>query len=50
MELSAGLLRAKGTLDIDPNGGLSGRIDAELRTLRGTLYIGGKLADPQLRR
>ena len=50
MELSAGLLKAKGTLDIEPNGGLSGRIDADLRTLRGTMYIGGKLADPQLRR
>lgn len=50
MELSAGLLRATGTLDIEPSGGLSGRINAELRTLRGTMYIGGKLADPQLRR
>ena len=51
LELTAGLLKANGgTLDIDANGGLSGRVNAELRTLRGTLYIGGKLTDPQLRR
>ncbi len=50
MRLSAGLLKANGTLDIEPAGGLSGRIDAELRTLRGTMYIGGKLTEPQLRR
>ena len=50
VKLTAGLLNAKGTLDIDPKGGLSGRIDAELRNLRGTFYVGGKLGDPQLRR
>jgi hypothetical protein len=47
---TAGLLNAKGALDVDPKGGLSGRVDAELRNLRGTFYIGGKLGDPQLRR
>jgi hypothetical protein len=50
LRLSAGLLNATGTLDVDPKGALSGRVNAELRNLRGTLYIGGKLSDPQLRR
>jgi hypothetical protein len=50
LKLAAGLLHARGTLDVDPKGGLSGRIDAELRNLRGTFYVGGKLSDPQLRR
>jgi hypothetical protein len=50
LKLTAGLLNAKGALDVDPKGGLSGRVDAELRNLRGTFYIGGKLGDPQLRR
>jgi len=50
LRLKSGLLGARGTLDVDPKGGLSGRVDAELRNLRGTFYIGGKLGDPQLRR
>ncbi|MEX1074232.1 MAG: hypothetical protein WEC13_03785, partial [Burkholderiales bacterium] len=50
LKLTAGLLGARGSLDVDPKGGLSGRVDAELRNLRGTLYIGGRLGDPQLRR
>jgi hypothetical protein len=50
LKLSAGLLNASGTLEVDAKGGLSGRVNAELRNLRGTLYIGGKLTDPQLRR
>jgi hypothetical protein len=50
LKLTAGLLGARGSLDVDPKGGLSGRIDAELRNLRGTYYVGGKLTDPQLRR
>ncbi|MDH3320563.1 MAG: hypothetical protein OEO84_12860, partial [Betaproteobacteria bacterium] len=50
LNLTAGLLGAKGTLDVDAKGSLSGRVDAELRTLRDTFYIGGKLGDPQLRR
>jgi hypothetical protein len=50
LELNAGLLKASGILDIDANGGLSGRVNAELRTLRGTFYISGKLTDPQLRK
>lgn len=50
LKLTAGLLNARGALDVDAKGGLSGRIDAELRNLRSTLYIGGRLSDPQLRR
>ncbi len=50
LKLSSGLLLANGTLDVDAAGALSGRINAELRNLRGTFYIGGKLQDPQLRR
>jgi hypothetical protein len=50
MRLTAGLLQATGTLDVEPTGGLSGRVNAELRNLRGTYYIGGKLSEPQLRR
>ncbi len=50
LKLTSGLLNARGALDVDAKGGLSGRIDAELRNLRGTFYIGGKLSDPQLRR
>jgi hypothetical protein len=50
LKLGAGLLRAAGTLDVDPKGALSGRVSAELRNLRGTYYIGGTLAAPQLRR
>ena len=50
LQLNAGLLRASGSLDIDAKGALAGRINAELRTLRGAMYIGGSLADPQLRR
>ncbi len=50
LKLKAGLLGARGALDVDARGGLSGRIDADLRNLRGTFYIGGKLSDPQLRR
>jgi len=50
LKLSSGLLHANGTLEVDAAGGLSGRVNAELRNLRGTFYIGGKLQDPQLRR
>jgi len=50
LRLASGILSATGSLDVDPSGGLSGRINAELRNLRGTYYISGKLQDPQLRR
>jgi len=50
LRLASGILTAAGSLDVDPSGGLSGRINAELRNLRGTYYISGKLQDPQLRR
>jgi hypothetical protein len=50
LRLSAGLLKAGGALDVDAKGGLAGRVNAELRDLRATLYFGGRLGDPQLRR
>jgi cytoskeletal protein CcmA (bactofilin family) len=50
LRLTAGLLNATGSLDIEPAGSISGRINAELRNLRGTYYIGGKLTEPQLRK
>jgi hypothetical protein len=50
LRLTAGLLTATGTLDVEPAGNLSGRVNAELRNLRGTYYIGGKLSEPQLRK
>jgi len=50
LKLSAGLLRANGTMDVDSRGALSGRVNVELRNLRGTYYVGGTLVDPQLRR
>ncbi len=50
LKLSSGLLTASATLNVDAAGGLQGRINAELRNLRGSFFIGGKLRDPQLRR
>ncbi|MGD9952992.1 MAG: hypothetical protein AB7S87_10480 [Burkholderiales bacterium] len=50
VRLSSGLLKANASLDVDAKGGLSGRVNAELRDLRGTLYFAGRLGDPQLRR
>jgi hypothetical protein len=50
LRLNAGLLQASGSLDVEPEGGLSGRVNAELRNLRGTYFIGGKLTEPQLRK
>jgi hypothetical protein len=50
LRLSSGILGATGSLDVEPSGRISGRINAELRNLRGTYYIGGRLQDPQLRR
>jgi hypothetical protein len=50
LRLSSGLLGATGALDVDAKGRLSGRVNAELRNLHGTFYIGGSLTEPQLRR
>jgi hypothetical protein len=50
MRMTAGLLHASGSLDVEPAGSISGRVNAELRNLRGTYYIGGKLTEPQLRK
>jgi len=50
MRLTAGLLNANGSMDVESSGAISGRLNAELRNLRGTYYIGGKLSEPQLRK
>jgi hypothetical protein len=50
LKLTAGLLHANGSLDVDASRGISGRVSAELRGQRGTFFIGGKLQDPQLRK
>jgi hypothetical protein len=50
LRLTSGLLNASGTMDVEANGSISGRVNAELRNLRGTYFIGGKLTEPQLRR
>jgi hypothetical protein len=50
LRLASGLLKADAALDVDAKGGLSGRVNAALRDLRGTLYFGGRLGDPQLGR
>jgi hypothetical protein len=50
MRLTAGLLNANGSMDVESSGAISGRLNAELRNLRGTYYIGGKLNEPQLRK
>ena len=52
--ISAGAMNAGATLDIDANGGLSGRIVADVKTpnqtLRATLNVSGKIQDPVIRK
>ena len=50
LRLSSGLLNATGSMDVEANGSISGRVNAELRNLRGSYFIGGKLTEPVLRR
>jgi len=50
MRLTSGLLTAAASMDVEPSGAISGRVNAELRNLRGTYYIGGRLNEPQLRK
>ncbi len=51
LRLAAGLLNAAGNLDRDGQGGLSGRVQAELRSqARASLVISGTLKEPQFRR
>ncbi len=51
--LSAGQMNAGASVDISPNGALSGRIVADVKvaaqTLRATLQLGGTLKEPQVR-
>jgi hypothetical protein len=50
----AGAMNAGASLDIDPSGGLSGRVVADVKaasqTLRATLNISGKIQDPVIRK
>jgi hypothetical protein len=52
--ITAGAMNAGASLDIDANGGLSGRIAADVKaatqTLRATLNLSGKVQDPVIRK
>jgi len=52
--IAAGAMNAGASLDVDANGGLSGRIVADVKTpnqtLRATLNISGKIQDPVIRK
>jgi hypothetical protein len=52
--IGAGAMNAGATLDIDANGGLSGRVSADVKTptqtLRATVNISGKVQDPVIRK
>ncbi|MEK6244851.1 MAG: hypothetical protein AABM33_10165 [Pseudomonadota bacterium] len=52
--IAAGAMNAGASLDIDANGGLSGRIVADVKTpnqtLRATLNVSGKIQDPVIRK
>jgi hypothetical protein len=54
VSITAGAMNAGASLDIDPNGGLSGRIAADVKTpnqtLRATLTLSGKVQDPVIRK
>jgi hypothetical protein len=53
VQLSAGALNAGASADIAPNGALSGRIVADVKTatqtLRQTVLLGGTVKEPQVR-
>jgi hypothetical protein len=52
--ITAGAMNAGASLDIDANGGLSGRVVADVKTptqtLRATLNLSGKIQDPVIRK
>jgi hypothetical protein len=50
IKLSAGLLSASGTVDIDAGGRVSGRINAELGAQRGAFTLTGTSTEPQIRK
>jgi hypothetical protein len=51
MSLNAGLLTAKGTLDMDAETALAGRFQVEIKSAniqsRGNLTVGGNLKEPR---
>jgi uncharacterized protein involved in outer membrane biogenesis len=52
--ITAGAMNAGASLDVDANGGLSGRVVADVKTatqtLRATLNLSGKIQDPVIRK
>ena len=52
--IAAGAMNANASLDIDANGGLSGRVAADVKTptqtLRATVTLSGKVQDPVIRK
>jgi hypothetical protein len=52
--ISAGAMNAGASLNVDANGGLAGRVLADVKTptqtLRATLNLSGKLQDPVIRK
>ena len=48
MKLAAGLLSANGSAEIDASGRVSGRVNAELGTQRGTITLAGTAKDPKV--
>jgi len=54
VSITAGAMSAGASIDIDANGGLAGRVAAEVKaatqTLRATLNLSGKVQDPVIRK
>jgi len=54
VSITAGAMNAGASLDVDGNGGLSGRVVADVKTptqtLRATLNLSGKVQDPVIRK
>jgi hypothetical protein len=52
--IAAGAMNAGASLDVDANGGLSGRVSADVKTptqtLRAVLNLSGKIQDPVIRK
>ena len=52
--MTAGAMNAGASVDIDANGGIAGRVAADVKTpnqtLRATLNISGKVQDPVIRK
>jgi adhesin HecA-like repeat protein len=50
MKLTAGLLSANGSMDIDATGRVSGRVNADLGQQRGSIALAGTARDPKISR